>query len=334
MEKLIYGGSPHIRSPKNTKQIMIEVCIALLPATVMGCVFFGINAILIILTSIVSSLVSELVFRLCQRVPFKQILSEFDFTSLVTGLLIGLNMPAMVFTSSWYIPVIASVFAIVIVKMLFGGTGRNLVNPAIAGRIMVIMSFAKQMNYYPLPNITSLAGSVDIVSGATPLTVLLNNPAGSQGIFNMNLSFWDLLLGSGVQGVIGETCRLALIIGGIYLVLRGIINFRWPLVYIVVTGLMTVALKGFNILWFLPSILSGGLMLGAIFMANDYVTTPNTRIGNYVYFIFLGVITATLRVVTTIETVSFAILLGNLIVPLIDKFIVPKPFGSRKEVAK
>ena len=144
------------------------------------------------------------------------------------------------------------------------------------------------------------------------------------------LSNWDLLLGTGLAGCIGETCKLALILGGIYLAVLGIINIGYPVIYVAVTGLFTVALNGFNFGYFLPAILSGGLMLGAIFMATDYTTTPNTTLGNIIYFVMLGLITAGLRQATHMEVVSFAILFMNLFVPLIDKFVLPNPFGYKK----
>ena len=146
-----------------------------------------------------------------------------------------------------------------------------------------------------------------------------------------NLSNIDLLLGAGLTGCIGETCKVALIAGGVYLACMGIINIIYPVIYIAIAGLFTVALNGFDFAFFLPTILSGGLMLGAIFMATDYTTTPNTTIGNIVYFVALGLVTAGLRIATGMEVVSFAILLMNLFVPLIDKFIIPKPFGYKKQ---
>lgn len=333
--KLIYSSSPHIRGNRTTRNIMIDVCIALVPASIMACVYFGINALGLILVAIVGALASEVIFRLCQKVPFKKIMKEFDFTSLVTGLLVGLNMPPFSFITYWYIPLLSSIFAIIVVKMLFGGTGANIVNPAIAGRAFALMSFTIVMtSSYVMPNINGLFNNVEPVTGATALTEILNGTAGSGGYFNMGLTLTDLLLGTGVAGTIGETCKLALIAGGIYLAIRKVIDVKLPLLYIGVTGLFTVALNGFNIYHFLPSILSGGLILGAIFMATDYVTTPNTKIGNIIYFVCLGLLTAGLRKACKMEVVSFAILLMNLIVPLIDKYIVPKPFGYVKPAKK
>ena len=212
--------------------------------------------------------------------------------------------------------------------MLFGGTGKNLVNPAVTGRIFAFMSFTSLMaSGWVLPSIGSLSGgtSIDPTTGATVFTNVFTNGALT------NLSTLDLLLGTGLAGCIGETCKIALIAGGIYLAVLGIINIGYPIIYVAVTGLFTVALNGFDFNYFLPSILSGGLILGAIFMATDYTTTPNTTLGNIIYFILLGLLTAGLRQATGIEVVSFVILLMNIVVPQIDKFIVNKPFGYHKQ---
>lgn len=345
MSNYVYSSSPHVKSPRTTKGIMIDVCIALIPACIMGIVYFGWGALLILALSAISAVASEFVFLLCCKKPFMAILKQFDFTSLVTGLLIGMNMYA---NSKWYAAILASVFAVVIVKMLFGGTGKNIVNPAIAGRVFAFIAFGAAFGgtfsidpSMPSASPISAAGTRFVQAGATPLQALYD-----PSIAN-SLNGWDLLLGTGVQGCIGEVCKLALIIGGIYLIVRNVINFRWPLVYIAVTGVVTVfiawiegcsaltnptsALVGieFSKAWgtFIPSILSGGLILGAIFMATDYVTTPNTKLGNYIYFALLGVLTAVLRWAVKGEVVSFVILLMNLFVPLFDLYIRRKPFG-------
>ncbi|MBE5748039.1 MAG: RnfABCDGE type electron transport complex subunit D [Clostridiales bacterium] len=332
MSKLVFSSSPHLKAPKTTKSIMLDVSIALLPATIVGIIFFGFNALLVMAISVVSAIVAELLYKmLVNKASFKQFWNEFDYTTLVTGLLIGMNMPPLV---NWYIPIIASFFAIIVVKMLFGGTGKNIVNPAIAGRIFVFISFGiVAAGGFVDPIVTASASGQGtfmnpIVSGSTPLGDILKNGLSATGATNM-----DMFLGL-IPGTIGETSALALIIGGIYLVVRDVIDWKWPVIYIGVTGLFTVVLNGFNFAWFLPSILSGGLMLGAIFMATDYTTTPNTQLGNVVYFVALGLITALLRHNNGTEVVSFAILLMNLVVPLIDKYIVPKPFGYVKPAKK
>lgn len=316
---LFYSSSPHIRHPRSTKKIMIHVCIALMPALIMGVVYFGLKALLYVALSSIAAVLSEYVYVLISGKSTKQFLYDFDFSSLVTGLLIGLTIGT---NYPWYAPILGSIFAIIVVKMLFGGTGKNIVNPAITGRIFIFMSF-QSIGAWALPNIASISnGSIE--TGATILEGFLNGTI-------PNLSNWDLFLGTGLAGCIGETCKVALLLGGVYLAIMGIINLGYPIIYIAVTGLFSVALNNFNFNFFLPSILSGGLIIGAIFMATDYTTTPNTKLGNIIYFICLGLLTSGLRQATKMEVVSFVILLMNLIVPLIDKFIINKPFGYKRK---
>ena len=327
MKELTIGGSPHIKGSNTTKRIMIDVLIALLPASIVGILFFGYKALIIIFVSVLSAIATEIVYKLCVKKSFKEIYEEFDFTSAITGLLIGLCMPPLV---NWYIPIFASAFAVAVVKMLFGGTGKNLVNPAIVGRIFVALSFGIMLNGFTEP-LTIGAGNffdkdalAQLMSGATPLTQMIGSDA---AIMPGNL---QLFLGN-IPGTIGETSALALLIGGIYLSVRKVIDFRFPLIYICVTGLVSVLLYNFNFAYFLPSVLSGGLMIGAIFMATDYTTSPNSFWGNIIYFSALGLLTAILRFFTGTEVVSYAILLMNLTVPLIDKYVFPRPFGYVKE---
>ena len=328
MDKILtYSPSPHVKAPKTTKGIMLRVCIALLPACIMGVVYFGISAFLLLLISMLSAVASEVVYLLILKKDFREIIKQFDFTSLVTGMLIGMCLGSQ---TPLYVPVFASVFAIIVVKMIFGGTGKNLVNPAIAGRVLAFMSFPAILSGWLAPSISaiiekSVAGATNPTTGATILTTMFTN-----GGTLPNISILDMFLGTGIMGCIGETCKIALLAGAIFLAISGVINIIYPLIYVAVTGLFTVCLFGFDFAYFLPSILSGGLILGAFFMATDYTTTPNTTLGNVIYFILLGLVTAGLRFATKIEVVSFVILLMNLIVPLIDKFIVNKPFGYKK----
>ena len=324
------SGAPHVRKKITTRRIMLDVLIALIPATVAGLVFFGARAAVTIIISLFASVATEFVWLLCKKTSFKDILAQFDLTSCVTGLLLALSMPAFDY-KYFYIPLISSVFAVGIVKMLFGGTGKNIVNPAIAGRVFAFISFQSAMvSGWMTPLFGSLNGAVDGVSSATPLTAMLG-----EGLAKMGVSNLDLFLGTGVTGCIGETCKIALLVGFAYLVIRKVIKWQWPVIYIVVTGLISCAMaKDMN--FFVPSILSGGLFLGAIFMATDYVTSPNNKWACYVYYVILGVVTALLRFGTKIEVVSFAILLMNLIVPLFNMAIRPRPFGSKpvKDVIK
>ncbi|MBR5900475.1 MAG: RnfABCDGE type electron transport complex subunit D [Clostridia bacterium] len=328
---LAYSSSPHVKNPKTTKSIMIDVCIALLPACVMGVVYFGLKALLILVLAVLSAVASEFIYQLICGKKFNQITKDFDFSSCVTGLLLGMVLGAQ---SPWYVPVLGSAFAIIVVKMLFGGTGKNLVNPAITGRIFVFMSFTAILTSgWVLPKIGLIGGGNAMVNPETGATILTNTFDAEYGHL-LSVSNLDLFLGTGIVGCIGETCKLALLVGAIYLAIKGVINIIYPLIYVAVCGLTSVALAGFDFSWFLPSILSGGLILGAFFMATDYVTTPNTTLGNVIYFILLGLLTAGLRFATKIEVVSFVILLGNLVVPLIDKFIINKPFGALKKAKK
>lgn len=330
----ILSAAPHIRARRTTKNIMLDVLIALLPATIAGIVYFGWQAAVIIVISLASAVLTEFVWYIIEhkiwkngQKTLKDFLAQFDFTSLVTGLLLALCLPANI--EGWYMPLLGSIFAVGVVKMLFGGTGKNIVNPAIAGRIFLFISFSL-MTVYPDANFGPLGvrGLEELMTGATSLT------SGLKG--GMMLSNLDLFLGTGVAGCIGETCKLALIVGYIYLCVRGVIKWYLPLLYIGVTGLFAVALEGFNFDYFLPSILSGGLILGACFMATDYVTTPKSKLGNIIYFIALGLLTAGLRKATGIEVVSFCILLMNFLVFLIDIIIKPRPFGyvRKKKEAK
>ena len=351
MSNYVYSSSPHVKSPRTTRGIMIDVCIALTPACIAGCILLGLAearlgwlSLMVLAIACISAVASEFVYLLCCKKKFTEILRNFDFSSLVTGMLVGMNMYA---TSKWYAVMLASIFAVIIVKMLFGGTGKNIVNPAIAGRIFAFIAFGAAfggaMGFDK--RVLSRVDFKFVETGATPLQTMFNGKENS-------LTNLDLFLGTGVPGCIGEICKLALIAGGIYLVVRGVLNFRWPLVYIAVTGVVSVLIFWFDscvvndkfipqlmgtkfvpaLQTFLPSIFSGGLIKGAIFMATDYVTTPNTKLGNYIYFVLLGILTAVLRKAVKGEAVSFAILLMNLLVPLFDLYIKRRPFGYVKPV--
>ena len=318
--KLIYSSSPHIKAQRTTRKIMIDVCIALLPATIIGIIYFGLYALLLVALAVSFAVVGEYVYLLATGKTFKEITKQFDFSSVITGLLIGLTIGT---NYPFYAPIFGSLFAVIAVKMLFGGTGKNIVNPAIAGRVFIFISFQWAVGAeWLVPSIGSIFGETVPTSATAVVDV-------SKGVVP-NLSVLDMLLGTGMWGCIGETCKLALLAGGIYLACRRVINIVYPLIFIALAGITTVIICGFDFSMFLPAILSGGLILGAIFMATDYTTTPNTKTGNIIYFVCLGILTAVLRYATKMETVSFAILLMNLTVPLIDKFILNKPFGYKK----
>ena len=325
MEKLLISNTPHIRSRVTTKGIMIDVLIALCPATIAGIVFFGWKAAMLVVLSMIACVGSEFCYRLITKEKIKDIVKSFDFTSAVTGLLLALNLGTQILdgVAGWFMPILGGAFAIVVVKMIFGGTGKNFVNPALAGRIFLLISFPAVMTAgWAVTQIASINAS-SVTAGETVLSGILSSN------HEYSLSNLDLFLGTGVAGSMGETSKLALLIGGVYLVIRGVIDWKWPTIYIVVEGLMASLLAGtFNM--FLPSVLSGGLFLGAIFMATDYVTTPNTTIGNIVYFTVLGLITALMRFKNGSEVVSYCIFFMNFTVPLIDRYIKHRPFGYKK----
>ena len=314
---MIMNVSPHVRCNDNSKKIMLNVVIALLPATIMGIVYFGLNALLIVALSVISAVVFEWLYLLILKKPFKNILKEFDFTSVVTGLIIGLILNS---NAPWYVPILASLFAIVVVKMLFGGTGFNIVNPACAGRIFVFISFTIALESFTLPSINAINNT--LITGATSLKSLLTD--------GTTLTNLDLFLGTGVAGCIGETCKPALLLGFIYLICTRTIDFKWPLISLITIGLSATMLEGFNFNYFLPSILSGGAMFACIFMATDYTTSPKTTLAQYIYYIVLGFLVALLRKVIGYEAISFAILLMNLLVPLFDKYFIIRPFGYKR----
>ncbi len=321
------SSAPHIKTPCTSRRIMLDVLIALLPATVAGIVLFGLPALVIVVLSLASAFLTELIFYLIAdgHTPLRKRLStfftQFDFTSLITGLLLALCLPANL--EGWYLPILGNAFAIAVVKMLFGGTGKNVVNPAVAGRIFLFISFLSLTTAYPAPKFGAILPTLgNLQTGATSLSSSMQGGG--------TLSHLDLLLGTGVTGCIGETCKLALLVGGAYLCARGVIKWYLPLLLTLSAGLGAVLFGGLDFSRFLPAILSGGLILGAIFMATDYTTTPKSKLGNLVYFIALGFLTAILRTATKLETTSFAVLLMNFTVFLIDRAIPVRPFGYRR----
>lgn len=302
--KLNVSSNPHNRSSLTTSLVMLLVIIALLPATGFGIVNFGVNAILLVVISIASSILFEFLFNLiCKRKN-----SIGDLSAVVTGLLLALNLPP---TAPWWIPIVGSFFAIIVAKMLFGGLGQNFVNPALAGRCFLLISFTSIMTNF----------NIDSYSGATPLAML---KAGE----TVDLS---ALIKGYTAGTIGETSAIALLIGAIFLMITGIIDLVIPGIYIASFALFVglFAPQGFNAEFIASEIAGGGLILGAFFMATDYVTRPITKQGQAIYGLFLGFMTAVLRVFgPSAEGVSYAILIGNLLVPLIDKVTKPRYFGK------
>lgn len=302
--KLHISVSPHIRAKRSTRDIMLDVIIALLPATIAGVIFFGIPALTLIIACVASAVLSEAVFYLV----LKRELPIGDLSAVVTGLLLALNLSANI--PVWQ-AIIGSVFAIIIVKCFFGGIGCNVVNPAITGRVFMLIAFG---------TMAKSAFPLDSVATATPLVEL-----GSGNVPNL----LDLFIGK-VGGCIGETSVAALLIGFVYLLVRRVISWHIPVVYIATVFLFTFAVKG-DLTVALAYILSGGLFIGAIFMATDYVTSPSTSWGKVVFGLGAGVITVLIRLWGNYpEGVSFAILLMNILNPFIEKWTRRKVFGGQK----
>ena len=299
--------SPHIHSGKSTAGIMRDVLIALAPATVAGTVIFGLRSLLVIAVCVASCVLAEALFN----VIVKKDQTVGDLSAAVTGLLLALNLPATV--PLWQC-VIGSLFAIVIVKCLFGGIGKNPVNPAITARVFMLVSFTS-LTVQAFPTI------VDTVAGATPLPSIANGNTPPLS---------DLFFGL-TGGAIGETCALALLIGFIYLVARRIITWHIPVSFVGSVFLLSFFAEGFDFMKALALILSGGLLLGAIFMATDYVTSPATAKGKLIFGIGAGLLTFLIRYFGVYpEGVSFAILFMNILTPYIDTLTAHKVFGGQK----
>ena len=310
--KLIVTAAPHITSADSTQKIMQRVCIALLPALVASVIIFGINALIITVVTVAACVIFEYLY--CKLVGRE--VSIGDFSAVVTGLLLAFNLPS---TLPWWMPIVGAFIAIVVVKQLFGGLGYNFANPAIVGRIAMAMGFAGRMSPYGFPQ------GVDATSAATPLS------SAAEGI-----DYVTLLLGTH-GGVLGETCAIALIIGGVYLIVTKVISPTIPVTYLATVAVLSL-IAGKDPIY---QLLSGGLLLGAFFMATDYVTSPTTTKGKLVFGIGLGIITCAIRFLGRMnEGVSFAILLMNLMVPYIevltrqDRLGIAKVKKSKEGAAK
>lgn len=308
------SATPHIRSGESIQSIMRDVIIALLPATVMGIVYFRFKALMLIVISIASAVIAEAVYQK----GTKQKVTISDLSAVVTGLLLAMNIPA---SAPWWVPIVGSVFAIVIVKQLFGGLGQNFVNPALAGRAFLLASYPSIMTNWVTPG-------ADAVSTATPLALL------KAGNIADLPSITDAFLGN-IGGTIGETCALALIIGGIYLIWRGVISWRMPVIYIATVFVLTALIGRSGVRMPVYELFVGGLMLGAFFMATDYATSPITPAGQIIMAVGCGILTTLIRIFGGYpEGVSYSILIMNLCVPLIERFTKPTIFGALPKEAK
>ena len=313
MSELFHVSSaPHVRDKMSTSRIMLYVILALLPASLFGIWNFGARALLLIILTICSCLASEFVFNII--VHKKNTID--DFSAVVTGLLLALNLPVSL---PWWEAVLGGVFAIVIVKMLFGGLGQNFMNPALGARCFLLIAFAADMTNF----------NCDAYTGATPLALIRN-----EGLSAVDLR--SMLYGT-TAGTIGETSVIAILIGAVILILTGVIDLKIPAAYIGSFALFICLFSGngFDGQYLTAQICGGGLMLGAFFMATDYVTSPITPLGKVIFGICCGILTGMFRLFgANAEGVSFAIILSNLLVPIIEKYTVPRAFGLVKEAKK
>lgn len=322
-ERLNVSSNPHVRDKMSTDRIMLLVVIALLPASLFGIYNFGIHALLVILVSVVSSVVFEWLYD--HFMHKKNTIT--DLSAVVTGLLLALNMPPQI---PLWMPVLGSAFAIIVVKQLFGGLGQNIMNPALAGRCFLMISFAGSMTDFSVSgnfsnlDLMSNSAAVDAVSTATPLALLKSGES---------VNVMSMFVGN-IKGTIGETSVIALLIGAIFLLVMKVIDLRIPLTYLGSFSVFIILYQiigngSFDIHYLLAHLCGGGLMLGAWFMATDYVTTPITKKGQLVYGCALGILTAVFRLFGgSAEGVSYAIIFCNLLIPLIERVTFPTAFGK------
>lgn len=301
------SSSPHIRDKVTSANIMRDVVIALLPASLFGVYHFGMKALLLILITIATCVATEYIYEKLMHKP----VTVGDYSAVVTGLLLSLNLPV---SATWWMAVLGGIFAILIVKQLFGGLGQNFMNPALGARCFLLISFAGRMTNF----------AYDTFTGATPLAVLREGGT---------VDTLQMVIGN-TAGTIGETSTIAILIGAAYMLYRGVINIKIPGTYLVtfVVFILLFGGHGLDGSYLLAQLAGGGLMLGAWFMATDYVTSPITPAGQIVYGVVLGILTGIFRCFgASAEGVSYAIIFSNLLVPLIEKYTVPMAFGLVKE---
>ncbi|PNV60260.1 Na+-transporting NADH:ubiquinone oxidoreductase subunit D [Clostridium sp. chh4-2] len=296
------SSSPHVRSKVTTQSIMLDVAIAMLPAAAYGVYQFKLRALIIIIATVAACVLSEYVYEKLMKKP----ITIADGSALVTGMILALNMPPSI---PVWIPVLGGVFAIVVVKQLYGGLGQNFMNPALAARCFLLISFTGKMSSFDL----------DGVTGPTPLAVM--RAGGEYNVMNMFVGR--------IPGTIGEVSVIALLIGAVYMLVRKVITIRIPATYIITFALFIFIFGGFDVNYTLAHLCGGGLIFGAFFMATDYVTSPITPKGQIAFGILLGLLTGIFRLWGgSAEGVSYAIILSNILVPLIEKVTLPKAFGK------
>ena len=321
-KKLTVSASPHVRSSETTTGIMLDVIIALIPALVMSVVYFGTRALALTATTVITAVLAEYI----SRKAMKRENTLSDLSAVVTGLILAFNLPA---TLPLWMAAIGSVIAIVVVKQMFGGIGQNFVNPAMTARIILMVSFPTAMAKWVMPFTCKWAA--DAVTCATPMAQLANVTGADISTVEGLPTLTQMLIGYH-GGSMGEVCSIALLAGGLYLLLRRVISPAIPLSFIgTVAVVMLIAGKG-NLEFLAYELLGGGLILGAFFMATDYTTSPINFKGRIVFGIGCGLITSVIRLFGSLpEGVSFSIILMNILVPHIEKLTTPKPFGYVKE---
>lgn len=320
--KLIVSSSPHVRSNQDTSYIMKQVVIALLPATLAALFFFRLSALNVIFFCVAGAVGAEF---LCQKIS-KQESTIGDFSAVITGLLLAFNVPASL---PWWMCVLGAAFAIIVVKMVFGGIGNNFVNPALAARAFLLASFPVAMTMWTKTGINWVSsGNIDAYTTATPLNFLKAGSNGVSALTDSGINIGNMLIGN-IGGCIGETSAILIILGGLYLMYKGIINYVIPIFYIATVAILMFILGEFSFTFVIYELLSGGLMLGAFFMLTDYTTSPMTKKGQIIYAVLAGLITTVIRLYGGYpEGVSYSILFVNLMTPLIDKYTKTKVFGE------
>lgn len=318
--KLSVSSTPHIRDKSTVESVMLDVIIALSPALLCGIYYFGLRALIVILLSVGSCVGGEYLFNLA----LKKKNTVGDLSAVITGLLLAFSLPS---GTEYYIPVVGGFFAIVVVKMIFGGLGQNFMNPALAARAFLLASFPVAMTTWTVP--VRDVFSVDAVTTATPIA-MLNDPEVAYAVTNAD--FVQALIGN-VGGSIGETSAIAIILGGVYLLVRGVITWRIPVTYIVSFFLMALFHRDFNFLAASYEVVLGSVLIAAFFMATDYTTSPMTSKGQIIFGIGCGILTYTIRTWADFpEGVTYAIILMNLTVPLLDRYCKPTVYGTSKKV--
>lgn len=309
MANFVVSGTPHVRSKESIQSIMRDVIIALVPATAAGIYYFGLRALILIVAAIISAVFFEWLYEKITKKP----VTINDLSAVVTGLLLAMNLPA---SAPVWVAIVGSAFAIIFAKQLFGGLGQNFINPALAGRAFLLASYPTEMTTWVVPN--GLAA--DAATYATPLAQLKNG--------TLDASLGQLVMGQ-VGGTIGETCAIALIIGGIYLLYKHVISWKIPVIYIATVFILFAVIGRHGMRMPLQEVFAGGVMLGGIFMATDYASSPVTPKGQVIFAVGAGLLTYLIRTFGGYpEGVSYSILIMNCCVPLIERFTEPTIFGA------